>query len=658
MKRISYSAAAILQVISVKGPWWLSFPRGGRMFSSGDYAVALGVAVFALNVYLVTLGPTITGEDSGEFVVAARILGIPHPPGYPLYCLLAHCFTWLPFGEVAWRVNLMSAVFAACAAAMTALTVVYLTRNRFAALGAGVALACSREFWAQAVIAEVYALNAFWFILCLLLLLRWTDTRKNSALFVLALLFGLGMTVHNTFVLLIPPFVVYVLLQDMRHGALYKKRILTYTGLAILAAFGMLVYAYLPIRSRTDPPLEWGNPENLTNFYHVVRRSQYEFMLHQYPRSVARFWGQLAVYGRFWLGEFTPWGAVVGAFGLILLTRKRPGYASLLVVASLLILAGFSLWQNFELTREWLWVMRVFAIPVYMVTAIGIGVFLEALWRRRPAATIVVAALCAAPSLYMHWERNDKSDYYWTLDYGVNILRTLPPDALYVSESDHGSFSVLYLQTVFGMRPDIENLRKYGYLQSTLFEEMPAPMRKRIGEFPKRRYDPEILVWLMEHTDRPLYLAKPMALPGARMAPAGLLFRALRPGEQPSGRDYWAGYQWRAISPEETRGDYTAEVILYEMHKARAYAALIEARKASPEEQTRLEQKALEHLELGLSVYGRDPMILNNAGVLCARYGFYQQAQHYFLEALRCLPHLSEAQRNRERVLRRLNPES
>ncbi len=235
------------------------------------------------------------------------------------------------------------------------------------------------------------------------------------------------------------------------------------------------------------------------------------------------------------------------------------------------------------------------------------------------------------------------------------LLNTLPPDALYVSESDHGSFSVLYLQTVCGMRPDVENLRKYGYLQSALFEEMPKPMREKTGEFPKRRYDPEILAWLMAHTDRPLYLAKPMPLPGARIAPAGLLFRALRPGEQPSGRDYWANYQWRTASPEDTRGDYTAEVILYEIHKARAYAALIEARKTPKEERSRLEEKALEHLERGLSVYGRDPMILNNAGVLCARYGLLQQARDYFHEALRYLPHLSEAQRNLERASRRLN---
>ncbi|HRK33650.1 MAG TPA: DUF2723 domain-containing protein, partial [Candidatus Hydrogenedentes bacterium] len=70
-----------------------------------DYFLAACTALTALVVYVMTLGPTITGEDSGELVTAAYTLGIAHPPGYPIWCLLGKVFTFIPFGSVAWRVN-------------------------------------------------------------------------------------------------------------------------------------------------------------------------------------------------------------------------------------------------------------------------------------------------------------------------------------------------------------------------------------------------------------------------------------------------------------------------------------------------------------------------------------------------------------------------
>ncbi|HEY6332560.1 MAG TPA: DUF2723 domain-containing protein, partial [Blastocatellia bacterium] len=75
------------------------------------------VFVFGLSlvVYLKTLAPTVTLVDSGELIVAARWLGVAHPPGFPLYVLLAHLATLLPFGNVAQRVNFASAFFAAIA---------------------------------------------------------------------------------------------------------------------------------------------------------------------------------------------------------------------------------------------------------------------------------------------------------------------------------------------------------------------------------------------------------------------------------------------------------------------------------------------------------------------------------------------------------------
>lgn len=651
--------------ISGKPAWWLSMPRIGRLFTCADYGIALVAAFLTLVLYLKTLGPTITGEDSGEFITAAYTLGIPHPPGYSLYCMIGHLFTWLPWGEVAWRVNLMSACFGAGAVFLTALITLYLTRNRATSLLAALALGCSREFWAQSLVADAYSMNAFFFALCILLLMVWKDTRKKRFLHVFAFLFGMGITVHYTFFLLAPVFASWVFFVNLFYQEnLAQESILKpkdYFIFCVIAFAGLFPILYLPIRSLADPPVDWGNPETLGNLFDVLRRKQFAFMYYQYPRSLERFLGQMVVYGRFWLGEFQVWGSLLGLAGLLLLLRRSRAHALLLMLSGLVVVIGFIHWQNFDQTREWHWVMRVFGLPAYLVTAVGIGVALETIWKHNTASRVVVVIgglVLIAGSLQANWQHNDKSEYYWTHDYGRNLLESLAPDAVYVSESDHGSFSVLYLQHVLGLRPDVVNLRHYGYFSGPLLDEMPEALREKVGEFPPKRYEAEILSWILKDTNRPLYLNKPMPLPdapGVRIVPAGLLFRVLRPNETDSGRDYWQEYRWHTLAREDARSDYTADAILHEIAMAKAYAALIEMGDADAETRQQKQQEALAYIEESLLAYGRDPIVLNNAGVLCARYGLYREAHDYFQEALKKLPTLTAAQENLERAEKHLS---
>src|SRR6476469_10012545 len=76
------------------------------------------LSVLALLIYFFTLAPTVTGGDSGELIVAAAQWGVAHPPGYPLWTVIAHGFSEIPFGSLGWRVSLMSAFCAAGAAGL------------------------------------------------------------------------------------------------------------------------------------------------------------------------------------------------------------------------------------------------------------------------------------------------------------------------------------------------------------------------------------------------------------------------------------------------------------------------------------------------------------------------------------------------------------
>ncbi len=100
----------------------MQFPSE-RSFRTKTLGSAALVFLVALLVYFWTLAPTVTLVDSGELIVAARFLGVAHPPGFPLYVMLAHLASLLPIGNIAARINFASAFFAALACAMLTLVV-------------------------------------------------------------------------------------------------------------------------------------------------------------------------------------------------------------------------------------------------------------------------------------------------------------------------------------------------------------------------------------------------------------------------------------------------------------------------------------------------------------------------------------------------------
>lgn len=143
----------------------------------GDGVLVIGLFAASLALYVQTLAPSVATlfDDSLEFPLVSYRLGIAHPTGYPLYTLLGKLFTLGPWHNVAWRVNLLSAVAGALTVAFVYLVARQLARRRLPALLGAVALAVSPVFWSQAVIAEVYTLTGAFVATLLWLALRWAQ---------------------------------------------------------------------------------------------------------------------------------------------------------------------------------------------------------------------------------------------------------------------------------------------------------------------------------------------------------------------------------------------------------------------------------------------------------------------------------------------------
>ncbi len=211
----------------------------------------LGVALAAFALYVSGVASTLTyGGDCGELIAASYRLGIAHPTGYPLYCLLGRVFaSLLPLGEVAWRYNVLSALFGAAAIGLVTASVYRLTaavatdatngdavntdamvaeppddpsaaRNIWPALGAGLLLAGFYPFWTQSVIAEVYALNALMLSALLFCAVAWHQSGDWRWAYSLAVAFGLALNAHLSCVFMAPGLLLYAVVQ---HRARFEQ---------------------------------------------------------------------------------------------------------------------------------------------------------------------------------------------------------------------------------------------------------------------------------------------------------------------------------------------------------------------------------------------------------------------------------------------------
>ncbi len=328
--------------------------------------VALGVAGFAFVLYLRTLAPTVLYYERPELIDAAMLqvhsytLGITHPTGYPTYTMLAYLFTYLPFGDPAYRANLASAVFGAAAVFFLFFAGWRLSgRIRAAAVGS-LAFAAGNTFWSQAVIAEVYTLNALFVAAILLVLLLWRDTGRDRYLLAAALLMGLSLTNHVTSGLLLPTAALFVFAVD-RRKLLDRRLVLKGAGLFVL---GLAPYLYLPVRASMGPPVYEADPGSFASFWELVAGR--EFGIRFATSGPGELLSRLASLWGYLLDEFHAGLLLVAAVGAIaMLLRDRAGALLLGVpfLGWLVYAIGYDIFDYF-----------IYFIPSYLILALFIAV--------------------------------------------------------------------------------------------------------------------------------------------------------------------------------------------------------------------------------------------------------------------------------------------
>jgi hypothetical protein len=421
-------------------------------------ALAAGLAVLTLTSYLITLNPSVPGGDSGELIVAAQTLASAHPTGYPLYVLVAKTFTWLPFGSVAWRVNLFSAACDTLAAVLLMLAVTRLTRHRWAGAVAGALFALSPTVWTFATAAEVFPLNNA--IVALQIYLATLAWETGDARFVYATAFAVGLGGANHVTSGVTG--VILLAAVIWHTRAQSLRLHTLAMIAMAGAAGLLPYAWLPIASSAahPSPAQWGDQTTITGFLDHVLRREYGTLrlggvgfegristtsqLMYYARDAAM---QLA-----WVGAALAVAGVYRSYGDRRL--RGPVIAGAMCWAAFLL--AFHSFANLPIDQPFFHgvVARFWQQPnVFLCAAAGLG--FAALVPRRGRWTIAFALMCVALPVALHARAANHRDDWTIRDYGAELLRPLPDGALVLTRGDLILNSARYVHEIEQVRSDV-----------------------------------------------------------------------------------------------------------------------------------------------------------------------------------------------------------
>jgi hypothetical protein len=418
------------------------------------------VPLAAFLLYLDTLAPTILPYDSGTLQTRAYVLGIGHPTGYPTFIMLGHLFTYLPFGDVAYRVNLSSAAYAASAALFAYLAGLRLVPDRrtlggvlSAATGA-MAFAVGPTLWSQAVITEVYTLNILFVAATVWALLLWRDSGRERHLLLAALLAGLAVTAHATSGLLLPSALLFILATRPR--TLLRPALLARSvGAGLL---GLLPYLYLPVRASMDPPMNYGDASTLGGLLFILGGGNFRGQMFAFgPTELPE---RLGLYRDLLTDQFSPFLLLAAAVGLIALV---PRDRAALVLLGALGLGSLAYALEYDIPD-----IEAYFLPSYLVVALlvaaGLGYAVAAVGglvaRQSPEhapfaeSVILVPALLALALLVPKTHAAvDQSDNLASREIVESVVRETERDATVLG--GYNLAATQYMQYVEGRRTDL-----------------------------------------------------------------------------------------------------------------------------------------------------------------------------------------------------------
>lgn len=409
--------------------------------------LVLFVASFA--VFLRTMSPTLYNLDSAELATGAASLGIVHAPGYPLYLLAAHLFTYLPIGDVAFRVNLFSAVCVAIAVPVLYVLVDSLLNDKWIAAGAALTFVWSFYVWSTGIVAEARS-NLLMLALCGWAVVRLYRGVSLHRAVLVGLLFGLAVAINPQSILFAPGLIVVFLALRI------PWRQCLIAGVVSLIPF-LLATAYFPIRYAAQPALNMAGQYNADGLFQQVNLQSLQGLWWMLSGAQFRYLfftegllpsldHLLSTLSWFW-GNYLGIGFILGLVGAYLLLHTQPKV--------------FWCWLAFFLPYTYFFTTygaedrdSMFA-PSYLLWTIVLAYGLQWLIRSiAPQSKPILVFLLPLILLTVNFQRLDLSHDTSVRANTQSLMTALPANARVFG----GWWDIVplqYLQIVEGQRPDV-----------------------------------------------------------------------------------------------------------------------------------------------------------------------------------------------------------
>ena len=412
-------------------------------------------------IFVFSLSPTVYPGDSSLFTAAAYFLGSAHPPAYPFYLLIGKLITFIPFGNIALKVNLLSAVFGALAALLSYEAALYLTKNPAVSFFAPLTVLASPSFVLESSKAEVYGFNSF-LVICIFYLgirsLKEEGFYKNVLLS--AFILGIGMGNHHTigFMLFTVLYVVVIRRKDLPFGMVAFSIILFIAGFS--------VYFYLYLRSIVGTFISYSPVLSFIDFIKVFLRADYSSNTLDAVKMVSshdigwmyalrNLWVILSrdIYPVTW---FFVIAGMAGAF------RERRVFGYLLVSLMIWLFLARMTMPAKELSYKAIDIISVYylqMIPILgIIAAAGLSVCYEKL--KEHSALIskaLVTALIIFQMVYVSIsiQKSSVSDYSIAYNWIKDISVVIKPKSFFLAFGDNPSFLGFYGLGVERLRDDV-----------------------------------------------------------------------------------------------------------------------------------------------------------------------------------------------------------
>lgn len=452
---------------------------------------------FLFLTYLHNLSRSVYGGDVGDLVTAAYVMGVAHPPGYPLFTFLGFLLTRVDFMSPAFMVGLISVFSSALAAVLFYLLALEFTKNKFVSLVSSLVLSFNYLFWFYAEIAEVFALNNLFVILLFLLAFLYYKKKNIKFLYALSFFVGLSFTNHQTIIFVYPSLLLLVL---SNYKQIFSNPKIIIKNILFLIS-GLLIYIYVPFASMQNPVVNWDRVKDIESFLRLVLRQDYGTFnagIFALPTIDQRIIILKSYFTDVFIQLTFP-VIVLSIIGSIyaFIKEKRSFFAILLafLISGPFFIgyAGFPLLGSFYIgIYERFFSMSSIVLLMFLPFGLLFVVnLLNKLLKKKNFQNLFIGVFMIIPLslFYYNFPKTDLHDIHIGDNLAYDMISPLPKDAVLFLSGDTVLFNAWYVNYALNFRKDVTIVNLNGLAGDAYFE-------KKIDDYvklhPKEKNDKDV----------------------------------------------------------------------------------------------------------------------------------------------------------------------